>query len=488
MRICKKPCLTAGLLVFLNLAFAQKQNDTSESPKKYSPEELKLDLFQLRTVLENVHPGLYRFEDKETWDLRFDDLSDTLRDSLSHIEFYRIVAPLVAKVRCGHISIGVSSNYNENVFSGSKNFPFMVRVVNGKLHTFRNLSDENNIPDGSELLSINGMPSDEIIEMFYDAVRADGHIKTVRYSTLSKYFSYYYATLIGYPDSFQLRYIPSGDKKEKRVSVKAKPDMEKGALHWERYDSKTSPNVLIGSPLAFFVNEKEDYAILKVDRFFTRGNEPKNLYEKTYDSLFTLISKKNIGNLIIDLRNSGGGTDRLTSLLYSYLVDERFKWNRRMRVKNLNYNGYTKGYNYNVYQYAQDEAGDIWVTNGEELFMPHYVSSPSFWGKVVVLVNGLTFSASSILAAYIKSSGRGKIVGEESGGYSNGVTGGRGVSFQLNHTGIHFSIPPLQTFFELESPDENRGVLPNHPVSPTILDMISGRDVVMDFAIDKIKN
>ncbi|WP_282163218.1 S41 family peptidase [Ulvibacterium marinum] len=483
MSIFKKNFLTIGMMAFLNLAFSQSQDETTSLSQKYSPEELKLDLFQLRTVLENVHPGLYRFESKEVWDSRFDSLTSKLKDSMSHIDYYRILTRLSAQVRCGHTSIGVSSEYNDKIFTGSKNFPFMVRVVEGKLYTYHNLSDNTSIPDGSELLSINGRPANEIVELFYDTVRADGYIETARYRTLGKYFSYYYATLIGYPDSFQLRYVAPGSKKEKQAMAMAKKDMEKGSLHWERYDSKIAPSVLMKSPMAFLVNEKADYAILKVDRFFTRGNEPKNLFEKTYDSLFTLISKKNINNLIIDLRNNGGGTDRLTSLLYSYLSEKPFKWNRRMRVKNLNYHGYTTDYSYNVYQYAQDEVGDIWVTNGEELFMPHKVSSPSFRGRVVVLVNGLTFSAGSILASYIKSAGRGKIVGEESGGYSNGVTGGRTVSFKLKHTGIYFSIPPLQTFFELESQDDNRGVFPDHPISPTISDIVSGRDLVLDFAI-----
>lgn len=487
MNILKHFFATVLMVANTNYVFSQTGQNTSYYDERFSPEELKLDLFQLRTVLENVHPGLYRFESKEIWDARFDSLSAVLIQPMTDIEYYRVLIKLISQVRCGHTNIGVSPGYNQQVFSGSSNFPFMVRIVDKKLYTYHNLSDENNIPDGSEIVSINGQSAKEIIDLFYPAIRADGFIETARYQNISKYFSYIYATLIGYPDSFTIKYIAPKEKKIKEATVQAKLDMEKGSLHWERYDSKVPQADLMNSPLASRIDKRGDYAILKIERFFTRGDEPDDLFKKYYDSLFTQISKQNIGNLILDLRGNGGGIDDLTALLYSHLVDEPFKWYRALHVKNLNYDAYTIDYTYNKYQYAQDEAGDLWVTNGDFLLMPHQTNSPTFYGNVFVLVDGLTFSAASILASYLQSSGRARIIGEESGGFSNAVTGGRSVSFQLKQTGIHFSIPPLQTFFELDSPDEDRGVRPDHPVYPSIMDLVEENDPVMDFAIKKAK-
>ncbi len=337
-----------------------------------------------------------------------------------------------------------------------------------------------------KILSINDQSYRELLSLFYNAVRADGFIQTARYQKLGKYFSYFYATLIGYPDSFKIRYKPPGEHSEKEAKVMAKKDLDKASSHWERYDSKLPPNELMNSPIAFAIKGNRNHSILKIDRFFTRGDEPKTLF-KSVDSLFTELSKRNISNLIIDLRGNGGGIDDLTSLLYSYLADAPFKWYMQMRVINLNYDSYTENYTYNKYQYAQDEGGDIWVTNGDDLFMEQQVSSPSYRGKVYVLVDGLTFSAGSILAAYIKSTGRGLIIGEESGGYSNGVTGGRSVSFQLANTGISFSIPPLQTYFELETPNAEGGVIPDYQVQATIKDLVNGNDPTLDFAIGLIE-
>ena len=476
---------TFFMVASASFVFSQADKSIAYHDQMFSPEQLRLDLFQLRTVLENVHPGLYRFESKERWDARFDSLSATLHHPMTDIEYYRILVKLISQVRCGHTNIAVSSAYHREVFSGSANFPFMVRVVNKNLFTYHNLSDENNIPDGSQIMTINGRSYEDIINLFYPAVRADGYIETARYQKLGKYFSYFYATLIGYPESFTITYIAPGDQREKETTLQAKPDMEKGSLHWERYDSKVPQTDLMNSPLASHINKREDYAILKIDRFFTRGGEPGDLFENFYDSLFTQLSKQNIGNLILDLRGNGGGIDDLSSLLYAYLVDEPFTWYRSMHVKNLNYDAYTSDYTYNTYEYAQDKAGDIWVTNGDFLLLPHQTSSPTFYGDVFVLVDGLTFSAGSILAAYLKSSGRAEIIGEESGGFSNAVTGGRTVSFQLVNTGIQFFIPPLQTFFELELPESDRGVLPDYPVTPSIMDIVENNDPVMDFAIKK---
>ena len=65
-------------------------------------EELKQDLTIIKTSLEQAHPGMYWYLSKEKVDFKFDSIQNSIKDSMTSLEFYRKAAPLVSEVKCGH--------------------------------------------------------------------------------------------------------------------------------------------------------------------------------------------------------------------------------------------------------------------------------------------------------------------------------------------------------------------------------------------------
>jgi hypothetical protein len=90
------------LFVVLLLVSCQKTYDLTA---KFTPGQLRDDFRVLRKSLEEAHPGLYRQTSKGELDRLFSEAEQSLDRPLDVFEFYRVLAPLVASIRCGHTNL-----------------------------------------------------------------------------------------------------------------------------------------------------------------------------------------------------------------------------------------------------------------------------------------------------------------------------------------------------------------------------------------------
>ena len=93
--------------------------------QRVPPEKLREDFRILHAALEEGHPGIYRYTPKEELDKRFDRAERALDRPMNVYEFYRVVAPAVAGLKCGHTAVRV----NPDLDKGRRVFPLLVRVL-----------------------------------------------------------------------------------------------------------------------------------------------------------------------------------------------------------------------------------------------------------------------------------------------------------------------------------------------------------------------
>src|SRR4249919_2427430 len=90
--------------------------------KKYSATELHEDFSVMRQALERFHPSLYWYTSKDSMDQYFAHYDAAIRDSMTEQEFgFRIVAPVLTAIRCGHTSFNFSKRYTK--FMEDKRLP-----------------------------------------------------------------------------------------------------------------------------------------------------------------------------------------------------------------------------------------------------------------------------------------------------------------------------------------------------------------------------
>ncbi len=121
-----------------------------------------------------------------------------------------------------------------------------------------------------------------------------------------------------------------------------------------------------------------------------------------------------------------------------------------------------------------------WTENPADNIQPR--EGPHFTGPVAVLIGPATFSAAEDFLVAWKNSGRGKMIGEPSGGST-----GQPLLFQLPGGGTARVCTKRDTF-----PDGTewvgKGIQPDLLVRPTVADVRSGRDAVLARAVEFLKS
>src|SRR5271155_2676982 len=121
-------------------ALGQSPNNNGSA---LEPKQLVEDFHILRGALEQGHSGIYCYTSKADLDALFDKTEQALNRPMTPAEFYRLLAPVVAAVKCGHTDLAMPF---DDVRAGPKSdkplLPLQVRVLDGKVYVFRDLSSD----------------------------------------------------------------------------------------------------------------------------------------------------------------------------------------------------------------------------------------------------------------------------------------------------------------------------------------------------------
>lgn len=464
------------LLISLSLTgFAQDQLQN----KTLSPEELKEDFLFYRDILENTHPGLYRYSSKSEMQSRLDSVAVLLDREMSFYDFYRIIASVNASIKCAHSFVIPNENFEAYMMQKAKGIPFYMYPTEDRLIVLFNGSDNESIRPGFELTAVNGQSMRELRKEMTNLFWEDGNNVSGRMRVLEgPFFTTFYYSLIDQPDQFVLTFKDESGK-EHTIKTRAKTFAET-----QKSFKKNPVNKQV---LKVFKNTKDknwNFKILKdVDNTaylrFNGFGDPKAVSNESSaklmkDFMLTVmeqIEAKNIENLILDIRDNGGGWDAMGIELYKFLsnTDRSFEfYGEGFAVTNDT--AYLKYSDLNAVDIASLDKELIPREDGTFLINPEFDQSITdlkpyperFKGKLYILINRGTGSAASEFAAIAKSNQIGVIVGEESSGVYEGVNGTSFLKFELPHSKMYLRTPLVSGTLAVKPVAETgRGVMPD---------------------------
>jgi hypothetical protein len=271
---------------------------------------------------------------------RFDSVMQLIRSDISGLDFLSLVSRTTASVHCGHLySIPQDKLLNEVL--AKKVLPFHVRILDGRIYLMYDCS-KSPIPNGSQIFSINGRTSTQIIGAILPGIAADGFIQTRKLKLMERYFNYpfqgfdlYYQLYVDRNDRFRMEYLDNKTKIRKTVIEKGISIRERQTLLLKTYGVDELSWFKTASP-KFEINVKHDFASLTVSRsFYDKKVDPD------FDSLlavaFREIKEKKISNLILDLRGNEGGSEDQQMKLMSYLYHKPFKLYQNIYLSHLDF-------------------------------------------------------------------------------------------------------------------------------------------------------
>ena len=463
--------------------------------------EAQEDLDCLQNALEYIHPRLYKYTDKPTKDALFEQASDEIRGSISSTDLLRLVSKINAQVNCGHLYTIPQFELGEEI-QNKQVMPFFIRFIEEELHLWNDCSLDNPLPNGSKIISINGKPSKAIIKTIKEGIAADGYIETRKNRLLERYistrfhgFDLYYYLHVDRSQNFSVEYQIAAQESIKTKAFSGIHQKERKRRLLEKYQVDQDQWYKTASP-SFRI--EQNYAVLSLTRsFFDPKVDPD--FDPFLSNAFQKIREKNIGHLILDLRNNEGGSEHHAIELMSYLYDQPFKLYQNIYLSHLDYRP-LKSYIIerdsqdlvfnNDDQYMRKFSQHLWINNYEysrslRLQVP---KENVFTGKLYVLINGITFSSAADLAAALRKNTDALFIGEESGGTFEGPTGGTSIVIQLPNSKIMVRISPqIHVSSGYKKHEFGRGVFPDYEIEYTVRNLLQQKDLELEKALELIK-
>lgn len=367
------------------------------------------------------------------WDSVYFAYLPQIRQTRSTLEYYRVLQRFSAELKDGHTRVEAPNELSDEIYDRPA---IDTRLVEDRV-VITNVVDKElskmGLKPGLEVVAVDGVPvknyAENQVEPYNGASTKQGREQLV--------YSYY--LLCGAKSASVKLILKDGKAKHFEVEL---------TRRWRPF---------LPAPAVKLQMLKDRAAYLQLRTF---GD---NSIVSVFDSLFDQIS--NARGLIIDLReNSGGNSDPAFTIL-SYLVDSAFT---TVTVKLPEYMPWRRS----------QGLGTRWETT-------HWSQSANekkqFKKPVVVLIGPATASAAEDFVAAFANLNRGKTVGEPTAGST-----GQPIWFSLPG-GITGQVCTNRTTFADGSEYVGVGINPDILVRPTVADIRSGRDPVLEAALRSLK-
>jgi len=414
--------------------------------RRYSVKEYRADLDQLGNTLLKVHPNALKFISQEAFWQSIETKKALITESTTYGEFAWHCSEIIANVHCSHTNMG-SFDYEAAMLPLSTRFPLQTRWVNDKFFVVNPFNNDDKVKIKDEIVSINGIAVSDIILNGYNHIPSQGYIQT----TKNHFFNTWNAAMIpyalGFPESYQ-------------VGIKGveHPVLLHKAVTIEEPFFDMSLDIP-GKNLSLEYLDNNETALLTVASFnYYRWNDFE-VFKSFIDSSFNEINKKEVKNLVVDVRLNRGGSQSASIHLLQYLVDEPFTY----------------------YSNAQF-AGKKEKIEGEEVVYPF---ENRFKGKSYFMMDGIGNSTTGHFMSIVKYLNVGTIVGEELG--SNQFCSAGMTTRRLSNTKLMYYVANnTHESLALSLPDET-GILPDHYVTQSIDEYLNKTDAVKVYTMKLIK-
>lgn len=475
--------------------------------QKLTVKELHQDLSVFKEIREKANSGLYKYRTKKQIDSIYSWAFAQISRPQELLDFYKVILQLSDFEGSTHNDTTLPEDFEKQLLSQNGFFPYPVKLFKDKL-LINFINSE--IPLGSQIYSINGISTSKIITDFYKYYTTDGNNITGKSIGITGSFAKYFMLEYGVQKDFSVEFsLPYKSEKQTKIVSGVSNDVRKTNF-------KKRHSFPIDS-LQYSRAQKEKYsfkiiksntALLSVPTFVIGRNakDKEHLaYKKYLDSCFQLLSAHSeIKNLIVDVRDNGGGTDPNDILTFSYLTQKTFQENKSAFI---NFQQIPLS-NYFVFEETdpkkkKEERLDLENEFRDEFSIVKnnkYYQNPkfntilqsdknAFKGQIYLLISPRIASAGSLFASLVAGKTNAIIIGEETMGGYFGHNGHTPVEYTLPNSKIitQFSIVNLEQDVTKKSNQiYGRGIIPDHEVLQTFDDFMANKDTQMDFTLNLI--
>lgn len=463
--------------------------------KKYPKEQLQQDYSLLRNILEKKHPSLYWYTGKDSMDHYFSQYYNAIEDSMTEQQFgWKILAPLTDKIHCGHTSFAMSKAYNSWVKNRTlPSFPLFMKVWNDTMAVTGNLNTRDSIfKRGTLVTGINGLNNVQLQQKFWGFMTEDGSANNVNYLRLSNNFPYYHRNIFGLSKTYTVNYLSRSGipqtatlplfELKKDTTKKKRPAPPRITKSRREIKKEQLQNLR-----SLAVDTSSNTAVITLNTFST------GKLRKFFRQTFRYIKKTGISNVVLDIRSNGGGKINNSTLLTKYVTRTPFKVADTAYSVTRNLGPYTKYIKGKIF----NNIGLWFLTHKKKDGNYHFgiwerktyraKNKNHYSGDLYVLINGQTFSASTLFCNDVKGQPGITLLGEEAGGGWYGNNGIMIPDITLPNTHLRVRLPLFRLVQYKHVQKDGSGVKPDIYVPTSYEALIKGYDKKLQVVLEMIK-
>ncbi len=475
----------------------------------FSLKKMKKDLKTFKQIRLKANSGLYKYRAKE----QIDSIYSWAKKEINTLSTYRDFYNLISTLTDYEGSLHNNTLFPDKKYKAIKNekygyFPFPIKIIENK--TLLNFQTEK-IPLGAEIITINNREIKDIIPDTYKFYTTDGINKTGKQIGINRSFSIYYRYLFGLENEFKITFKTKNSDTKKSIIIESIGYAEY-KINFKNRHSKAVDRLQYTH-----LNENEIYSynqlsnnigVLTINSFSIGDNEESTehrTYKKWLDSTFIHIKNQGVKNLIVDVRNNGGGTDPNDVITYSYLTSRKFQESKQVwisfnKIPLLKYYdssippflrplGVGKFNRYFQKRFPNKKNANYFINKETNEMKSRASNENAFTGNIYLLISPRVASAGSLFAAMVTGNQNTTTIGEETMGGYYGHNG---------HTGFGYILPKskIVTEFSIENIEQdvpkksnqfyNRGIIPDYNVKQTFDDFLNNVDTQMNFTLKLI--
>ncbi|MBE9511627.1 MAG: hypothetical protein IMY71_12185 [Bacteroidetes bacterium] len=406
---------------------------------RFSKQALQEDFQQMRRTLEQNHAALYEYTPKQVLDSLMDRQYGLIQDSMALHEFFVLLTPIIAKIGCGHTTAWMPMSYWDKETDNL--FPLQIRLIEDLVVVSGNYTKEEQVPQGSVLLKINGRPVKEIIQEMKANYPADALNPYFIHKAVERRFPMIYARRFGFPKEYRVVYaLPGRKTRETRILTPANNEAVRAVM----FKNFKTPE------LRMTLLQEKNTAVMRIETFIYYDRVP--YFTNFIDSCFNVIHEKKIKNLILDLRGNDGGDPFCAVPLFSYLESKPLPYFAETYGK---YSAFAK---------------------------PIPRAEKAFEENLLILLDGRCFSTNGHFCALLKYHRIGRFLGTP-GGATYKCNAGKNTNVDLKNTHIMLYFGRSSYAAAVQGMDKTKPIMPDVKVHETYRDFLDGRDVFIETAL-----
>ncbi|HEU4592076.1 MAG TPA: S41 family peptidase [Steroidobacteraceae bacterium] len=355
---------------------------------RFTGEQLRVDLAYLARALHEMPADLAHSADVPRLERAIRDLDTSLANSppLDRDAAWRLLATLNPLLADGHLFVGFLDWRGEtraHLAAGGLLFPFEMQVTpDCNLRVRAALGGGDSPVTNAFVRRVDRISARTVCEQLL--ARAHGDTRNFRADLVSRRFWFYYWKVFGAPDAYQIEL--AGEQDARRIPGSAQvPRLLADESDFNRQFQLSFP---ANAPVA----------VLKLGTF--AWPDKQRLFDFTRAS-FAQIHGRHVNELIIDLRDNGGGDDESwVEGVMPYIAGKPFRIGSHYRKRVV------------VADPARHEVPGS-VVDGEidDWFPPRAHEPLRFTGRVYVVVGAGTYSSAVVMSNVIQDFGFGLVAG-----------------------------------------------------------------------------